>query len=125
MTGLCEADVQRALRDCYDPKLPCNILDLGVVREIIVKLDEEAPGHGIAGVPNHFHVAVTLTPTTSDEDAAVHLRAQVSNRLAGIEAISSSEVVIAVEPSWNPGRITPAGRRVLGLAGNRSLVQIT
>ena len=125
MTELCEADVQRALRDCYDHELPCNILDLGVVREIVVRLDEEAPGHGIAGVPKRFRVAVTLTPTTSNEDAEAHLRAQVSNRLAGIEAVSSSEVLIAGEPSWNPGRITPAGRRALGLDGNRSLVQIT
>ena len=116
--------VRDALRHCYDPELPCNIVDLGLVSEIVVRLAKGAPGAGIAGVPPRFDVRVVLTPATRGEAAESQLQAQVSNRLAGIEAIRSSEVLVAHNPPWHPGHITQAGRRTLGLDGNRNLVQI-
>jgi metal-sulfur cluster biosynthetic enzyme len=41
---LTESDILTALRDCYDPVLPCNIVDLGLIRSIVVTPDLEAPG---------------------------------------------------------------------------------
>ena len=48
---LTETDILAALRDCYDPALPCNIVDLGLIRSIKITPDLEAPGTGIPGVP--------------------------------------------------------------------------
>lgn len=121
---LIEADILAALRDCYDPDLPCNIVDLGLIQSIAITADLEAPGTNIPGVPQKHHVHIDLILTNSSEAAEAQLRAQIVNRLAGLEAISQTTVHILPTPSWTPQTITPAGRRILGLDGNPSLIQI-
>ncbi len=113
-----------ALRDCYDPDLPCNIVDLGLIRSIEVDADPEAPGSGIPGVPIRFRVAVTFTASNPSEATEAHLSALIRNRLAGLEALSRISVTVQHNPPWTPVGITPAGRRQLGLDGNPSLIQI-
>jgi metal-sulfur cluster biosynthetic enzyme len=121
---LTESQILLALRDCYDPEIPCNIVDLGIIQSITITRDHEAPGTGIPGVPQKHIISITLTPTNPTEDAEAHLRAQISNRLAGLEAISQTIITIQPNPPWTPQNITSAGRRTLGLDGNPTLVQI-
>jgi metal-sulfur cluster biosynthetic enzyme len=121
---LTEADILLALRDCYDPALPCNIVDLGLVRSVSVAPDPEAPGAGIPGVPQKHRIRVAVTLTSPGDDASAQVVAQISNRLAGMEEAGETTVTIVPEPAWTPLEITPAGRRTLGLDGNPSLVQI-
>jgi metal-sulfur cluster biosynthetic enzyme len=123
-----ESTIHSALRDCFDPTLPCNIVDLGLVENITLTHDPEAPGAGIPGVPPRFRVAIAIVPTTQDEAAPTEplaqLSAQIQNRLAGLEQVIHSEVIFLRQPIWTPQRITPAGRRLLGLDGNPNLIQI-
>ena len=121
---LTESDILLALRDCYDPVLPCNIVDLGLIRSIAVTPDLEAPGAHIPGVPQKHRIEIKLTPTQKDEAAEAHLRAQISNRLAGLEAVSRTTITLLDQPAWTPLSITPAGRKILGLDGNPNLIQI-
>jgi metal-sulfur cluster biosynthetic enzyme len=121
---LTEDDILNALRDCYDPTLPCNIVDLGLVRSISVRPDPDAPGAGISGVPQKHRIAVSLALTNPTDEAASQVAAQVANRLAGLEQAGETTVSIVESPLWTPLEITPAGRRTLGLDGNPSLVQI-
>jgi metal-sulfur cluster biosynthetic enzyme len=121
---LTESDILQALRDCYDPVLPCNIVDLGLIRSLTITPDLEAPGAGIPGVPQKHIVEVSLTPTQTDEAANAQLSAQISNRLAGLETISHTTITLLNAPTWTPLNITPAGRKTLGLDGNPHLVQI-
>jgi metal-sulfur cluster biosynthetic enzyme len=121
---LTEADILIALRDCYDPVYPCNIVDLGLIRSVEVTPDRETPGHNIPGVPQKHKIRITLTPTQSDEARATQLQAQIVNRLAGLETVSETTVTLLEEPAWTPQNITPRGRRTLGLDGNPTLVQI-
>jgi metal-sulfur cluster biosynthetic enzyme len=125
---LTDSDILLALRDCYDPVLPCNIVDLGLIRSIAITPDLEAPGANIPGVPQKHAVEISLTPTQTDEAAnaqlLAQLQAQIINRLAGIEAISHTTVTLLHEPAWTPQRITLAGRKILGLDGHPHLVQI-
>jgi metal-sulfur cluster biosynthetic enzyme len=122
---LTESDIQAALRDCFDPSLPCNIVDLGLIESIQLTRDPDAPGANIPGVPPKYRVVIALIPTTQDEAAATQLSAQIQNRLAGLEQVFHSNVTLLDRPVWTPQRITPAGRRLLGLDGNPSLVQIS
>jgi metal-sulfur cluster biosynthetic enzyme len=119
------AAVTAALRDCFDPAIPCNIVDLGLVRTVTLTPDHEAPGANIPGVPQKYTVTISLTPTTQDEAATAQLSAQIRNRLAGLEQIFHSEVTLLDHPIWTPQSITLAGRKTLGLDGNPHLVQIT
>ncbi|HTC75145.1 MAG TPA: iron-sulfur cluster assembly protein [Edaphobacter sp.] len=121
---LTESDILLALRDCYDPVLPCNIVDLGLIHSIAVTLDLEAPGTHIAGVPQKHKISIELTPTQKDEAAEAHLRAQIANRLAGLETVSHTTITLLDQPAWTPVCITPAGRKILGLDGNPNLIQI-
>ncbi len=121
---LSETDIFAALRDCYDPALPCNVVDLGLVRSVSIEADPEAPGAGISGVPQKHRVYVELALTNPTDEAAAQLTAQIQNRLAGIEEVGETTVIIVNSPPWTPQQITPAGRRILGLDGNPDLVQI-
>ena len=121
---LTEDEIRNALRDCYDPEIPCNIVDLGLVQSIAIEPDDAAPGAGIPGVPRKHRVAISLTLTNPNEAAEAQLSAQIVNRLAGIEAVSRTSIDILHTPSWTPQDITPAGRKILGLDGNPALVQI-
>lgn len=121
---LTEDDILAALRDCYDPALPCNIVDLGLVQKIVITPDADAPGAGIPGVPQKHRVQVEIILTSPTEEAAAQLSAQIANRLAGIEQVGHTSVTVLDSPMWSPTRITSTGRRILGLDGNPSLVQI-
>jgi metal-sulfur cluster biosynthetic enzyme len=121
---LTESDILLALRDCYDPILPCNIVDLGLIRSVAVTPDLEAPGTHIPGVPQKHSIHIELIPTQTDEPTEAHLRAQISNRLAGLETVSRTTITLLDQPAWTPLSITPAGRKILGLDGNPNLIQI-
>jgi metal-sulfur cluster biosynthetic enzyme len=121
---LTEDDILAALRDCYDPTLPCNIVELGLIHSVAITRDPEAPGANIPGVPERHEIHITLTPTQNDEASNSQLRAQIANRLAGLETISRTTVTLLHEPAWTPLSITPAGRKTLGLDGNPNLIQI-
>jgi metal-sulfur cluster biosynthetic enzyme len=116
---LTNADIREALRACYDAshvyRKPVNIVDLGLVEEITLAADPEAPGAGIPGVPPRQVLSLTLLAPSQDEDAQAQLRAQILNRLAGIPELWRADVHFAAEPTWTPARISPEGRRLLTL----------
>jgi metal-sulfur cluster biosynthetic enzyme len=119
-----QTTILTALRDCYDPTLPCNIIDLGLLRTLTITPDLQAPGANIPGVPQKHLIAISITLTNPTEDAEAQLGAQIANRLAGLETVGHTAVTFLHTPPWTPLQITPAGRRILGLDGNPSLVQL-
>ena len=112
---LTEADIRAALRDCYDPEVPCNIVDLGLIYSVGLEPDPDAPGAGIPGVPPRHCVSITLTLTSPGCPAHEQIAAQIQNRLAGIQGISKSSVQLVWEPKWSPERISEEGRAKLGI----------
>ena len=121
---LTESDILKALRDCYDPALPCNIVDLGLIHVLTITRDLEAPGTNIPGVPQKHIIEISLIPTQTDESSQAQLIAQITHRLAGLETVSRTNITILETPIWTPLNITPTGRKILGLDGNPNLVQI-
>lgn len=87
-----ERDLLDALRDCYAPGGRANIVATGLVHSAALIPDEDAPGAGIPGVPPRFIAQVTLTAPTSDDALNAQLSAQISNRLAGLEGITRTEL---------------------------------
>ena len=112
---LSEADVLEALRDCYDPEVPCNIVDLGLVYTVGVTPDLEAPGAGIPGVPQRSRVRIEMTLTSTGCPAQEQIRAQIQGRLAAFPTISRTDVEMVWEPKWTPHRISAEGRKRLGI----------
>jgi metal-sulfur cluster biosynthetic enzyme len=107
---LTESDILAALRDCYSPEIPLNIVDLGLVHTISIAPDPDAPGAGIPGVPPRHRVTIALTLIQIPDAEDTPLIAQIQNRLAAFQTISRTEVTLLSEPAWNPSRISPEGR---------------
>jgi metal-sulfur cluster biosynthetic enzyme len=125
---LTEQTIREALRDCYHPEIPCNIVDLGLVYTITIAPDPHAPGAGIPGVPprHRVHIAFTL-PEHEDAnhpDVAAQLTAQIENRLAAFETVSRTEVTPVWQPLWSPNRISSDGRKRLTLNLPRQLTPL-
>jgi metal-sulfur cluster biosynthetic enzyme len=107
---LTEAGVLAALHDCYDPEIPANIVELGMVRSVSITPDLDAPGAGIPGVPARHRVYIALTLTSPDSLGATQIPAQIQNRLAGFESISHTEIEVVADPPWTPDLISPEAR---------------
>jgi metal-sulfur cluster biosynthetic enzyme len=106
---LTDSEILTALRDCFDPEVKLNLVDLGVVYGVETGSDpDSAPAW-----PRQW-VKVTMTHATEESPANGLIVEQVSNRLAGIPDISRVEVNLVWEPKWTPHRISEAGRRQLG-----------
>ena len=110
-----EEIIREALRDCYDPEVPCNIVDLGLGYRVDVQPDPDAPGAGIPGVPIRHRAHIELTLTSKGCPAHTQIIAQIEGRLSAFETISRTSVELVWEPAWSPARISAAGRKKLGI----------
>lgn len=124
---LTQAQILAALRDCYDPDLGLNIVDLGLIESISIAADPDAPGSGIAGVPLRQRVGVALILATATEDSL--LPSLIQNRLAAFETISRTDIDVRSQPVWTPERIAPEARsrfavHVTSRKAGHDLVQI-
>ena len=113
---LTEAEILAALRDCYDPEIRANIVELGLVESISIAHDPDAPGSGIPGVPPRYRVHIGLVPPYPGSDMEAHIIAVIENRLAAFPAISRTRVEILPEPRWTPDRVAPELRERLSRA---------
>ncbi len=93
-----DAELLQSLRDCYDPILKRNIVDLGLIRSATVTRDDDAPGSRIPGVPSRYVAHITLTASSADDAAIAELKAQIENRLAGLPAISRTSITLLPTP---------------------------
>ena len=107
---LTESQILAALRDCFDPEVKLNLVDLGLIYGIETGPDPDSTPKW----PRQWG-KVTMTLTTLQCPASGLIFEQVNNRLAGISDISKVEVNLVWEPKWTPHRISEAGRRQLGI----------
>ncbi len=95
-----EEDVWNALRECYDPEIPVNIVDLGLVYDV------EIDGSSIA---------VTMTLTAPGCGMASVIAEDVKMRLVQIQGVKDAKVNVVFTPIWNPSMMSEAARRTLGI----------
>jgi len=93
--------VIEALCSVFDPEIPVNIYELGLVYGI----DVDAGGH----------VSVRMTLTSPACPAAQHLPAEVRARVAAVQGVSGATVDVVWDPPWSPERMSEAARLQLGL----------
>jgi probable FeS assembly SUF system protein SufT len=102
-----EKDVWNQMRSCYDPEIPVNIVDLGLIYDCKI-----AP---IAGAENSYRVDVKMTLTAPGCGMGPTLQQDVQNKLLSIEAVDDVNVDLVWEPQWNQGMLTEAAKLQLGL----------
>ncbi|MFA6961839.1 MAG: iron-sulfur cluster assembly protein [Opitutaceae bacterium] len=100
-----EEAVWAAMRTCFDPEIPVNIVDLGLVYDLSV---EKAPGGG-----NAVEVKMTLTAPGCGMGPVIAEDAR--QKIAALPTVESAKVHIVWDPVWAPQMISDAGRKALGL----------
>ena len=100
-----EAAVWEALRSCFDPEIPVNIVDLGLVYDLA--LTPTAAGG------NTVEVKMTLTAPGCGMGPVIAEDAR--QKIAALPTVESARVHIVWDPQWAPQMISPAGRKILGL----------
>ncbi len=99
-----EPAVWAALKTCFDPEIPVNIVDLGLVYDLAV---EKTPG-------GHT-VEVKMTLTAPGCGMGPTIAEDARQKIAALPSVASAKVHIVWDPIWTPQMISAEGRKVLGL----------
>ena len=106
-----EAKVWEQLRNCYDPEIPVNIVDLGLVYSMDVeKTVSPAPESGIG-----YRVNVTMTLTAPGCGMGPAIAEDAKSKILLVPGVSDADVRITWEPPWNQQMISEEGKMKLGL----------
>lgn len=97
--------VYDVLRNCYDPEIPVNIVDLGLIYDC----------HLSPLGPATYRVDVKMTLTAPGCGMGPMLAQDVQNRLLGLEGIDDVSVELVWDPPWNQAMMSEAAKLQLGL----------
>jgi len=96
-----EAQVVEALRTCFDPEIPVNIYELGLIYDVKVEP---------AGA-----VEVRMTLTSPHCPVAQSLPAEVEARIKEVPGVTDARVEVVWDPPWEPSRMSEAAKLQLGM----------
>jgi len=97
---LTEEEIYEVLRECYDPEIPVNIVDLGLV-------------YGVEITDAGVNIQLTLTAPGCSMGAMI--ASEIEDKLLGLPDCARANVEIVWEPPWTPHRMSAAARQQLGL----------
>jgi FeS assembly SUF system protein len=92
--------VIEALKEIYDPEIPVNIYDLGLIYNVEI---------------NNGHALVSMTLTTPHCPVAESMPGEVELRVGAVPGIGDAEVNLVWEPAWSPANMTDEARLELGM----------
>ena len=90
-----------ALREIYDPEIPVNIYDLGLIYGVDVTPDAD--------------VMVTMTLTTPHCPVAESMPGEVELRVSSVPGVRDAEVALVWDPPWDPAKMSDEARLELGM----------
>lgn len=99
--GELHQSVIEALKDIYDPEIPVNIYDLGLIYNVEVAEDAD--------------VKVTMTLTTPHCPVAETMPSEIEMRVMGLPGVRDAEVVVTWDPPWDPSKMSDEARLELGM----------
>jgi probable FeS assembly SUF system protein SufT len=106
-----EEAVWGALKQCYDPEIPVNVVDLGLVYDLTVSPLRAGPSAG--GIGSHVTVKMTLTAPGCGMGPAIAADARA--RILATPGVVSADVQLVWDPPWSADMTSPEGRRILGI----------
>ncbi|HEY7304120.1 MAG TPA: DUF59 domain-containing protein [Bryobacteraceae bacterium] len=99
--GPLKAHVIEALRSCYDPEIPVNIYDLGLIYDLQVTSDGQ--------------VQVKMTLTAPNCPVADHLPRHIEAKLRALPDVMDVQLELVWDPPWDRSRMSEAAKLALGL----------
>ena len=100
-----EDRVMALLRTCYDPEIPVNIVDLGLIYGCDVVSDEDSDG---------IRVDVTMTLTAPGCGMGQVLKSDIEQKIGRLKGVSVTNVELVFDPPWSMERMTEEARLELG-----------
>ncbi len=94
-------EVIAALKDIYDPEIPVNIYDLGLIYDV-----EISPEH---------HVKIKMTLTTPHCPVAESMPGEIELRVGAVPGVGDCEVELVWDPPWDPQKMTDEAKLELGM----------
>jgi metal-sulfur cluster biosynthetic enzyme len=94
-----ESNIMEALKDCFDPEIPLNVVDLGLIYDI-----REQQGK----------VEIDMTLTAPGCPMQVHISKDIEEKIRKVEGVEEVKVNVIWDPPWTPERISEDGRKILG-----------
>jgi len=99
-----EKEVWSALKTCYDPEIPVNIVDLGLIYDM-----------QIGQLNDGSRVDVKMTLTAQGCGMGGSIAADARNKLLDLPGVLEADVQVVWDPPWTPEKISPEGRALLGI----------
>ena len=93
-------DIVKALKECYDPEIPVNVWDLGLVYDVNVDGDK-------------VHVKMTLTAPGCPMHSVISK--EVREKIQSVSGVKEASVEVVWDPPWSPDKMSPEARVQLGI----------
>jgi FeS assembly SUF system protein len=94
-------DIVDALKTVYDPEIPADLYELGLIYKVIIDDDRM--------------VNIDMTLTSPSCPSAAELPGQVQNAVVGVTGVREAKVTIVWDPPWDPSRMSDEARTVLNM----------
>lgn len=99
--NLIQGQAIEAIRTCYDPEIPVNIYEMGLIYEVKVAADGG--------------VLIVMTLTSPSCPAAQSIPREVETKIKGVPGVSAVSVQVVWDPPWNPSMMSEAAKLELGM----------
>ncbi len=99
-----EREIWETLKTCYDPEIPVNIVDLGLVYDMHV-----------AQLADGARVDIKMTLTAQGCGMGTSIAADARNKILDLPGVVEADVQVVWDPPWTPEKISPEGRALLGI----------
>ena len=100
----------KVIEQCYDPEIPVDLWNLGLIYNIDYKLNEK----------NKYIVNITMTLTTPGCGMADSIANDLRNKLLDLNVISEANIKITFDPPWEAKMMTDKAKDILGLSINKN-----
>ena len=98
--GLVKESIVKVLKSCYDPEIPVDIYELGLIYE--VNLDDD------------FNARIVMTLTSPNCPVAESLPMEVREKVESIEAVKKVKIELVFDPPWTQDKMTEEAKLILG-----------
>ena len=99
-----KAKIIDILKQCYDPEIPIDLWNLGLIYDIDMTTTEN----------NKNDVKITMSLTTPGCTMGQHMADDIKNKVKALEKINNIEVTVTFDPPWTPEMMTDYAREKLG-----------
>ena len=99
-----KAKIIDILKQCYDPEIPIDLWNLGLIYDIDITTTEN----------NKNDVKITMSLTTPGCTMGQHMADDIKNKVKALEKINNIEVTVTFDPPWTPEMMTDYARKKLG-----------